>query len=1702
MRSIGLLLLCVTMHAGAMSMPQGEGTSCDIHPKAFIRNHGQWPSQVRYGILGSSAKAALTTEGIELFSLTATMRMPRGDALPGFDASVRQTSDRPAFARTRVRFHHPSPRMRVVEGEEAVTRLNFYMGREKAGWHENVGTVRSLTYENVWENIDLEYRYDGERLRQSIRVRPGGDPRDIAFLVDGADGPATILSPVGAGAMLDRKMPMEIRVDTLRPRPGPGLASWRQLAETEFCTFFGGQGKEHAWDIDVDGASRMTLFLLTSSGDLPVKNEMRAMIEGGYDQYLARIDCDGNTLLSGTYFGSWSNELRYTSFPYGSWWGELHHHAYRIHRAASGDLLISTHADTPDFPVTPDAVQTTFADRVTIHLSYSLSNDVVMRFSPAGVLMASTFLEGPTFAGLIDIATGPDGDVYVLGHATGEQWFITPGVVHPAISQRNIYPSPQGGVSTAYIVRLSPKLDAVRWGTYFFHSHGSNMSDFVHVPGNPVAGAGTMRYMDLEVDRDGCPVIVGTADSLRRLSITRSYGTFTPGKSFAWVVRLAADARSYKYATAMHGGDWTNGNALALDGDGNALIVGSTGGQGFPEVSPRLLPLPASKSRKNFIAKIDPSGVILNSALLEFTEVTQPLNDIALTRCGEIVIDFAMIGPLTTVHEVAARDPFWLYKWLYPGVQRRGAAYIVCDSAMQHVSFAAWGHPDSGTDNYDIRRGGWSGWHDYLEFDDAGYFYDLHGFTTWTNKGTIIYNTSRVAEAQTDLVFSRHHYPVCQLVNCEISAVDTIVVSTPPDPLAPAEFPIVVTVSSDGAAVDARQVEGDLFLPDGINTLAGDSVVHLVFESDRMHPNSRISRTVMVRATRDFRTDTLRYHFIGYYTDTRREGSCLRPITVGTATTFLRRIGWEQQPPECTVLVDEDRIKFPAYPSCAPGTATVLLILRNPGAAPWEIGKVLLRPADGMGVSFRIPSDSLRGDRTLDPGDTLSWTWMLDLRRGPLPKNVCVTAHVFERDGRELTRCEAQISIPSGPGVRCALTLPGTVEWDAAERRALTDPIPLSVELENQIDSSRGAVTARIDLARAPHLILDTAETAEKTYSALRHCATMAMNWTLHASEPAQSISSDTVVVFYYFAGDSAVSSCENRLRLIRLDEFVACSLTAPATLGAHSSDPTRMDTLRIDAEIRNSGAATSNLRDATLRIDGVDFFTALDSLRRDLGPLAQSDSVRLDWRIVVPASGFARGPRSVLTVFDQTGETATVCAASTLIAPLPPALECALSIPDSLHADVESGTYNPDPFTADVVVHNLSDTLLTGASASIDLANAPRLRLAAGEQAAQALPVLSPRDSMRLSWRLAVASSPPQDISQEVMVSVSAGMGGGFRYCSRSLRLDGIPRKAKLRCIAFGHDSAYYDMKYEIIVPDPLQVWYSIYNEGTADAQACEVSLLLPPGWKFADGVTNPALFGTIVPGDTVTRSWLISPVEGAPWNDAITLAFSGACGNDSIEGGCLHQIGLSTDNTRELLFTPLRMVFEAETGGPLPTAQSASVWTAGAAPLSWTATATAAWLDAYPATMQGAGQIDIRPNTTAFAAGVYSTNVLLGTGQQAPRAIEVYYDITDGTMAVPPASAAAHGMQLYPNPYSISRHGMLHVVMAGDPRDAEAGLLCSIHDLLGRELQRTVIDRTEIRGGTMRIPFNARAARIGPVLVTIRGAREYTSMLLLLTP
>ncbi|MFA6234370.1 MAG: NEW3 domain-containing protein, partial [Bacteroidota bacterium] len=401
-----------------------------------------------------------------------------------------------------------------------------------------------------------------------------------------------------------------------------------------------------------------------------------------------------------------------------------------------------------------------------------------------------------------------------------------------------------------------------------------------------------------------------------------------------------------------------------------------------------------------------------------------------------------------------------------------------------------------------------------------------------------------------------------------------------------------------------------------------------------------------------------------------------------------------------------------------------------------------------------------------------------------------------------------------------------------------------------------------------------------------------------------------------------------------------------------------------------------------------------------------------------------------------------------------------------------------------------------------LDLGNAPRLQLQAGESPTRVLPPLPARDSVLLSWMLEVASSSANDTLQDIFVRIRTTPETETWYCTKSLFLEGIKPIANLRCISFGHDSAYYDSRYEKIVPDPLQIGYSIFNDGNTTANACEVHLLLPAGWKFADGVVDPVAFGEIAVGDTVTHTWLITPDTDHQWEAELSIDFQSTCSDDTVHGACTHRIGFATPGVWDLVVTPIRMEFRAERDGPLPVAQTASIWTANALPLNWTATPQAPWLDVQPNSVNGPGQIIVQPSTTQLSANVYQTPIVLESNWHRPRSILVVYEVSEKTSSISGPPRFPEALTVFPNPYSVGSGRQLHIIVPEEFRSSNEEVQLSIHDLLGRELRQMNIEKNRMSDEMTVVDLAILSERSCVVIVSLRNSTRTVSKLVLLTP
>ncbi|MBN2565666.1 MAG: SBBP repeat-containing protein [Candidatus Eisenbacteria bacterium] len=317
-------------------------------------------------------------------------------------------------------------------------------------------------------------------------------------------------------------------------------------------TYFGGASFDYCRAVVLNGGTAYITGATASSGlaTAGAFDETRNTggMWSGIDAVVARFDTSLATLLSATYLG-----------------GSDADYCEDMVAGPGGGLYVTGWTASGDYPFSAAGFDTTFGggtyDAFVTGLDASL-----------GSLLGSTYLGGTSWDFGYAITADDDGHVYVTGHnaeaGTATTFPTTPGSYQP--EYRGI-----GGANVgddAFVSKFDGTLSTLVASTEF-------------------GGTGWEYGTGLEWDQSGHVCLVGTTTSedFPRHQDAFQYdyagddGSGHSGEGF--VSRLTDDLSTLSASTYLggSGNDWPE--CVALDGDGNACVTGSTTSPDFPAMS-------------------------------------------------------------------------------------------------------------------------------------------------------------------------------------------------------------------------------------------------------------------------------------------------------------------------------------------------------------------------------------------------------------------------------------------------------------------------------------------------------------------------------------------------------------------------------------------------------------------------------------------------------------------------------------------------------------------------------------------------------------------------------------------------------------------------------------------------------------------------------------------------------------------------------------------------------------------------------------------------------------------------------------------------------------------------------------------------------------------------------------------------------------
>jgi RHS repeat-associated protein len=321
-----------------------------------------------------------------------------------------------------------------------------------------------------------------------------------------------------------------------------------------FSTYFGGHDEDEGEGIAVDTLGNIVITGETESkpnDGFPILNALQATLGGDDDAYVAKLSSDGSTLLFSTYLGGNEDE-----------------ESEAIALDSNDNIYITGETESEhDFPLV-NAAQGTHGGKDDAFVA-KLSSD-------GSTLLYATYLGGDKDDEAEGIAVNANGEAIVTGETESKENQNFPLV--------NAIQPNHGGKDDAFITKLSANGGSFLYSTY-------------------LGGSKDEAGEDIAVDAQGNAYIIGTTESNNFPTVDAIQNT-REGKEDVFIAKLSDDGSSLIYSTYFGGKKDDDGEGIAVDSNGNVIIVGKTKSKDDFPLENAVQALFGGGDKDAFIAKI------------------------------------------------------------------------------------------------------------------------------------------------------------------------------------------------------------------------------------------------------------------------------------------------------------------------------------------------------------------------------------------------------------------------------------------------------------------------------------------------------------------------------------------------------------------------------------------------------------------------------------------------------------------------------------------------------------------------------------------------------------------------------------------------------------------------------------------------------------------------------------------------------------------------------------------------------------------------------------------------------------------------------------------------------------------------------------------------------------------------------------------
>ena len=326
-----------------------------------------------------------------------------------------------------------------------------------------------------------------------------------------------------------------------------------------YADYLGGSNDDYGYGVAVDASGRVYVTGSTASGNFPLVHPLQGTYPGGFNAFISKISTDGSTLMYSTYFGGNGSDV-----------------PSAVALDKSGDLIVAGYTSSTNLPVS-NAYQSTVSPNLGgLYGNYGF----VTKVSPdGGSLVSSTYFGGSLNVALncggtpcwpqpntsiTAMAADGNGDIYLTGTTNTYDLPVTQG----AYLTTN---STQMNTSVGFVSKFSAS-GSLQYSTYLYGGSGL-----------PVGMSG------IAVDTTGSAYVTGVAlsDGTFPVTSTSICNPSTDGYacSYAFVTKFDPSGSSLSYSTFLGANNSALPQAIAVDSNKNAYVLGVTSTSAFNTVN-------------------------------------------------------------------------------------------------------------------------------------------------------------------------------------------------------------------------------------------------------------------------------------------------------------------------------------------------------------------------------------------------------------------------------------------------------------------------------------------------------------------------------------------------------------------------------------------------------------------------------------------------------------------------------------------------------------------------------------------------------------------------------------------------------------------------------------------------------------------------------------------------------------------------------------------------------------------------------------------------------------------------------------------------------------------------------------------------------------------------------------------------------------